>query len=157
MLMIYFTHNFLTNVCLWQNQARVYICILVTITAPWRWQEYRPKHGGEKTVNEVLNKHWSVFVCLFIYCTSVQHYDVTLRRFCAKIVAVESNKYYVFWVCLALLIRHVMRKCRIMLSVACRAVLYFSTLSHKRREISYIFFLPLLAIRKHLCTSFPMS
>jgi hypothetical protein len=53
--------------------------------------------------------------------------------FRVTILAEESNKYYMFWVCVcSLIIRKAMRVRRIILSsVACSALQYFSTLSHK--------------------------
>jgi hypothetical protein len=62
-------------------------------------------------------------------------YNVTLRRIRLTIVAVEKQKLYIFCVCVALLIQHAMRMRRIILSsVACPALPYFSTLSHKRDD-----------------------
>jgi len=56
-------------------------------------------------------------------------YKVTLRRICATTVAVPKQ-YYIFWGCVCSL-RY--PACNISLSsVACLALQYFTTLSHKR-------------------------
>ena len=60
---------------------------------------------------------------------------VILRRVRETTVARKSNKSYIFHVSVALGIQHAMRMRRIILSsVACLALPYFFTLSHKRRD-----------------------
>ena len=63
-------------------------------------------------------------------------YNITLRRDCATIVAVEKQKYYIFWVRICRL-RHPACNAHALnchTYVACQAVQYFSTLSHKRHD-----------------------
>jgi hypothetical protein len=60
--------------------------------------------------------------------------NVTLRHVRVTIVAVEKQYVlYILSVSVVLVMQHAKRLCRIVLSsVTCLAVLYFSTLSHKR-------------------------
>jgi hypothetical protein len=64
------------------------------------------------------------------------YYNVTLRRVRVTIVAVEKaiSITYSDCVSVALVIQHAKRMRRIMSSVTCLALPYFSTLSHKRNH-----------------------
>jgi hypothetical protein len=80
------------------------------------------------------------------HCT----YNVTLRRPRITIVTVESSQYYIFWVCAC------SRNCPACnahapycLSMACPAVQYFPTLSHKRHD-----FRGKRAIERKMCFNF---
>ena len=42
-----------------------HICTLyLSMTSPWRWQQYRPKHIGENFVDEIHHKIWSAFLVI---------------------------------------------------------------------------------------------
>jgi hypothetical protein len=64
-------------------------------------------------------------------------YSVILRRIRAVIVAVGTNKHYIFWVCVCSLRYPAcnMHAPYYMDIVACLALLYLSTFSHKRHDL----------------------
>jgi len=60
-------------------------------------------------------------------------YILTLRRFCATIVAVESNEYYTRTICVCVFValgnQHAMRMCHIVVCGLPRSILFFHIIS----------------------------
>jgi hypothetical protein len=61
-------------------------------------------------------------------------YYVTLWCVLQPLLQLKSNEYYTICVSVAVVIQHAMRMRHILCYVACPAVQYFSTLSHKRHD-----------------------
>ena len=77
---------------------------------------------------------WMYFICTCLRKNKRGNglINIILRVVRVSIVTVEKNNYYVFWMCVSVLvIQHIVCMRRIMSSVACPAVPYFSTLFHK--------------------------
>jgi len=67
-------------------------------------------------------------------CAYKRTIDARSRNHCCS---GKNNKYYIFWVCVGLVIQHAKRMRHITLScVVCPAVSHFSTGSHKRRDLT---------------------
>jgi hypothetical protein len=64
------------------------------------------------------------------------HMNLTIRRFRVIIVTVESKTYFFFWVCVCSLSFATWKRMRhiTLSSMACPALPYFPTLSHKRHD-----------------------
>ena len=100
---MYFIYNILTDIfrqifrsySVWRYYYK--IRILVIRTSPWRWQEYRPKHVGENTVNKIHRKYWSSFCWLVIYFgTNAQIWTVINNSVakCAGKVSVRFGDFF---------------------------------------------------------------
>jgi len=76
-------------------------------------------HLWQNTVRNKLTLNKTGNVCI----------NITLMRFCNHCCSGKAILTYTFWLCVCSL-THAMHICHILLSVACLAVPYFSTLSH---------------------------
>jgi len=79
--------------------------------------------------------------CTFIHTVTLMHQfyisgvDAKLLEFVRNQCCNGENNYYVFWMSVELFAQHTKRMPHILLSpMACQAMPYFSTLSHKRHD-----------------------
>jgi hypothetical protein len=95
--------------------------------------DYAVSHPRRRKCSSNLFIHYMTYLITWmINKTGNVHIDLTLRRVRITIVAVEINITYSQ--CVRVVIQYTMFMRRIMSSVACLALPYLSTLSHKRHD-----------------------
>ena len=102
-----------------KNKTSHLLALHLIVIETYNTCKWLQMHLWENTVRNklILNKTGNVRI------------NITLRRFCITTVAVEKQYLLTLSDCVSVAL-HAMHMCHILLSVACLAVPYFSTLSH---------------------------